>query len=151
MKRFRFRLQSLLFLRELRETQAATVLAQKLEQQRRLEHELVQAQARSEAARANLLQAEGKRFAPQDHSAALADFDRTVAQERSAEKALLAHTKILDQARLAWAEAGKELKSVNNLRGRAEERHFEEATRREQAEMDEAASRIAGASYSLPS
>ena len=33
MKRFRFRLQSLLFLRELRETQAATVLAQKLEQQ----------------------------------------------------------------------------------------------------------------------
>ncbi len=151
MKRFRFRLQSLLFLRELRETQAATVLAQKLEQQRRLEHELVQAQARSEAARANLLQAEGKRFAPQDHSAALADFDRTVEQERSAEKALLAHTKILDQARLAWAEAGKELKSVNNLRGRAEDRHFQEATRREQAEMDEAASRIAGASYSLPS
>ena len=151
MKRFRFRLQSLVFLRELRETQAATVLAKKLEQQRRLEHELVQAQARSELARANLLQAEGKRFAPQDHSAALADFDRTVAQERSAEKALLAHTKILDQARLAWAEAGKELKSVNNLRGRAEERHFQEATRREQAEMDEAASRIAGASYSLPS
>jgi flagellar export protein FliJ len=151
MKRFRFRLQSLVFLRELRETQTATVLAQKIEHQRRLEHELVQAQARSELARANLLQAEGKRFAPQDHSAALADFDRTVAQERSAEKALLAHTKILDQARLAWAEAGKELKSVNNLRGRAEERHFEEATRREQAEMDEAASRIAGASYSLPS
>ena len=151
MKRFRFRLQSLVFLRELRETQAATVLAQKIEHQRRLEHELVQAQARSELARANLLQAEGKRFAPQDHSAALADFDRTVAQERSAEKALLAHTKILDQARLAWAEAGKELKSVNNLRGRAEDRHFQEATRREQAEMDEAASRIAGASYSLPS
>ncbi len=151
MKRFCFRLQSLLLLRELRETQAATVLAQKIEHQRRLEHELVQAQARSELARANLLQAEGKRFAPQDHSAALADFDRTVAQERSAEKALLAHTKILDQARLAWAEAGKELKSVNNLRGRAEERHFQEATRREQAEMDEAASRIAGASYSLPS
>ena len=151
MKRFRFRLQSLLFLRELRETQAATVLAQKLEQQRRLEHELVQAQARSEAARANLLQAEGKRFAPQDHSAALADFDRTVEQERSAEKALLVHTKILDKARLAWAEAGKELKAVNNLRGRAEDRLFQEATRREQAEMDEAASRIAGASYSLPS
>ena len=40
---------------------------------------------------------------------------------------------------------------VNNLRGRAEERHFQEATRLEQAEMDEAASRIAGASYSLPS
>lgn len=151
MKRFRFRLQSLLFLRELREAQAATVLAQKLEQQRRLEHELVQAQARSETARANLLQAKGKRFAPQDHSAALADFDRTVAQERSAEKALLVHTKILDQARLAWAEAGKELKAVNNLRGRAEDRHFQEATRLEQAEMDEAASRIAGASYSLPS
>ena len=151
MKRFRFRLQSLVFLRELRETQAATVLAQKIEHQRRLEHDLVQAQARSELARANLLQAEGKRFAPQDHSAALADFDRTVAQERSAEKALLAHTKILDQARLAWAEAGKELKAVNNLRGRAEERLFQDATRREQAEMDEAASRIAGASYSLPS
>ena len=92
-----------------------------------------------------------KRFAPQDHSAALADFDRTVEQERSAEKALLVHTKILDKARLAWAEAGKELKAVNNLRGRAEDRHFQEATRREQAEMDEAASRIAGASYSLPS
>ncbi len=149
MKRFRFRLQSLLLLRELRETQAATVLAQKLEQQRRLEHELTQAQARSEAARANLLQTEGKRFAPQDHSAALADFDRTVALERTAEKAVLAHTKILEQARLAWAEAGKELKAVNNLRGRAEDRHIQEAARREQAQMDEAASRIAGASYSL--
>ena len=149
MKRFRFRLQSLLLLRELRETQAATVLAQKLEQQRRLEQELAQAQARSELARANLLQAEGQRFAPQDHAAALADFDRTVAQERSAEKALGAHTKILEQARLAWAEAGKELKAVTNLRGRAEDRHVQAAARREQAEMDEAAARIAGATYAL--
>jgi flagellar export protein FliJ len=55
----------------------------------------------------------------------------------------------LEQARHVWAEAGKELKAVNNLRGRAEDRHFQEAARREQAEMDEAASRIAGASYSL--
>jgi flagellar export protein FliJ len=149
MTRFRFRLQSLVLLRELRETQAATVLAQKLEQQRRLDHELAQAQARSEVARANLLQTEGKRFAPQDHAASLADFDRTIAQERGAEKALLAHARILEETRQAWAEAGKELKAVKNLRGRAEDRHFQDAARREQAEMDEAARRIAGASYSL--
>lgn len=149
MRRFRFRLQSLLVLRELRESQAATVLAQKLEQQRCLEQALAQAQASSEVARANLLQTEGKRIAAQDHTAALADFDRMVAQERSAEKTLLAHAKELELARLAWAEAGKELKVVNNLRGKAEERHFHEAAHRDQAEMDAAAGRIAGASYSL--
>ena len=149
MKRFRFRLQSLLLLRELRETQAATALAQKLEQQRRLERELAQAQARSEVARANLLQTEGKRFAPQDHAAALADFDRTISQERSKEKAVAAHAKILEETRQAWAQAGQALKAVKNLRGRAEDRHFLATARSEQVEMDEAARRIAGASYSL--
>jgi flagellar FliJ protein len=149
MKRFRFRLQSLLVLRELRETQAANALAQKLAEQRRLEADLAQAQARSEAARAQLYQADGKRFAPQDHSAALADFDRTLAQENAAEKAVQAHEKPLAMARQAWAEAGRDLKVVNNLRGRAEERHLHEAARVEQAEMDEAASRIAGGSFSL--
>lgn len=149
MKRFRFRLQSLLVLRELRETQAANALAQKLEQQRRLEQDLAQAQARSEAARAQLYQAEGKRFAPQDHSAALADYDRTLALENSAEKALQAHEKPLAMARQAWAEAGRDVKVVTNLRGRAQERHLQEAARIEQAEMDEAASRIVGDSFSL--
>jgi flagellar FliJ protein len=148
MKRFRFRLQSLLHLRELRESQAANVLAQKLEHERRLAKELAQAQARSETARANLFQAEGKSFAPQDHAAALADFDRTLALESAAEKALVSFAKVVALARQAWAEAGRDVKVVNNLRGKAEERHIQEAARVEQAEMDEAASRIVGASYS---
>jgi flagellar FliJ protein len=79
----------------------------------------------------------------------LADFDRTLAQENAAEKAVQAHEKPLAMARQAWAEAGRDLKVVNNLRGRAEERHLHEAARVEQAEMDEAASRIAGGSFSL--
>jgi flagellar FliJ protein len=149
MKRFRFRLQSLLHLRELRESQAANLLAQKLEHERRLAKELAQAQARSETARANLFQAEGKSFAPQDHAAALADFDRTLALESAAEKALVSFAKAVALARQAWAEAGRDVKVVNNLRGKAEERHIQEAARVEQAEMDEAASRIVGASYSL--
>jgi len=151
MKRFRFRLQSLLSLRELRESQAAHVLAQKLEQQKKLEQDLAQAQARSEVARARLYQAEGKRFTAQDHAAALADYDRTLAQESAADKAVQAHEKPLALARQAWAEAGREVKVVSNLRGRAEGRHLHEAARIEQAQMDEAASRIVGDSISVQS
>jgi len=149
MKRFRFRLQSLLLLRELRESQAAHVLAQKLEHQKRLEQDLAQAQARSESARARLYQAEGKRFAAQDQAAALADFDRTLALEAASEKALQAHEKPLAMARQAWAEAGRDVKVVSNLKGKAEERHRHEAARSEQAQMDEAASRIVGGSLSV--
>lgn len=149
MKRFSFRLKGLLVLRELRETQAANLLAERLAHQGRLEQAWEQAQARAEAARANLWQAEGTRFGPHAHTAALADFDRRLADERAAQTAVQNHAKPLALARQAWAEAGRNVKIVSNLRAKAEERHLHQAARVEQAELDEAASRIVSASPSL--
>jgi flagellar FliJ protein len=137
MKKFQFRLQSLLLVRETTERRLREVFFAKRHASLVAEGRVREANGRREAAleemrhdRAHSLSAWGcvQRFSGltviEEDIARL----RTEAAERAKER---------DEARRDWVEARKQLKVVERLREKAQETHAQEMQKAEQAMLDE--------------
>lgn len=142
MKRFTFRLNSLLMLREIKEGEAARELRDALGAQQKLEVALNIAQGVAESARAKLENTEGRSIGALDFSAALADFDRKLAVERSAGEKLRKQVEKAEAARRIWEQAVLELKTVGKIREKAALAHQREVSRTEQSQLDEVGMRF---------
>lgn len=151
MRRFNFRLNPLLMLREMKESEAARALRDALARQQTLEVALSVAQSLSEAARVNLDRTEGKRMGAVDFVGALADFDRKLSEERSAGENVRKQSERVASARQAWEQAVTELKTVGKLREKAAQVHRKGEARREQLQLDEVGARFAGTTMSTQS
>lgn len=148
MNRFNFRLNPLLMLREMQESEAARALRDALASQQRLEVALSVAQSFTEAARVNLDKTEGSRMGAVDFAGALADFDRKLAAECCAKEDVRKQSERVAAARRVWEQAVTELKTVGKLREKAARLHRKEEARREQLQLDEVGARFAGTSMS---
>jgi|GEM_PF-1829561 len=148
MNRFNFRLNPLLMLREMQETETARALREALASQQKLEVALSAAQSLSETARVNLDKTEGRKTGAVDFVAALADFDRKLAAERSAGEDLRKQAERVAAARRVWEQAVTELKTVAKLREKAAQLHRKEEARREQLQLDEVGAHFSGTSVS---
>jgi len=142
MKRFTFRLNPLLMLREIKEGEAARELRDALVAQQKLEVALNVAQGVAESARAKLENTEGRSIGALDFAAALADFDRKLAVERSAGESLRKQGEKVEAARRVWEQAVLELKTVGKLREKAANAHQREVSRKEQIQLDEVGMRF---------
>jgi len=151
MRRFAFRLTPLLMLREIKEGQAARELRDALGAQHELELELSAAQSIAETARTKLENTKGKSVGAFDFAAALADFDRRLAAERSAGENLLKQAEKVEAARRVWEQAVREVKTVEKLREKAAQAFRKEESRKEQIQLDEVGTRIPVAPLSIHS
>ena len=140
-KRFRWRLESVKKAKEREEERKQEALAEARNALRAEEGKLAELRRKQEDAARQLREKQEGRINPSD--LALAD-----AYQRELEKRIRNQTGEVEEARSASEQkrqillkSVQENKVLENLKGRAQQRHRKEAQRRDQADSDEAANR----------
>jgi len=142
MRKFTFKLNGLLLLGEMRESEAATALRESISVQLRHEASLSLARNKMDEARARIERSASSSVDVFSHVGALADLDNKAAIVNAAELELKKQLKKVESARSVWTIAATELKIVQKLKAKAASSHLREANYKEQLELDEAGSRL---------
>lgn len=149
MKRFRFRLESVLSLRavaELAERERFGVAQRELAAA--LDARRLAAERRDTLAR-SIAESVAGTFRPAEHSASLRALDLARQAELEAARRAEQATTARDRARETWLAARSRLQVIERLQTRARDAHREAAEKAEQTLLDELAS-LASARASLP-
>lgn len=149
MRKFRFKLSGLLTLREMHEDAKAELLRMALQREKSLEEALVMATGNTEMSRAKLENLGGASVTAANYVSALADFEKKLAEERSAESELQRQRQTVQAARDAWSVAAMDVKTVQKLKDKASDLHMKVIRHKEQIQNDEAGARFSGTAFSI--
>lgn len=144
MKRFTFPLRPVAVLRAHREARAREVFAQALQARGQAESALVLVRQRVAALERALAAGRKGTFHAATEAERLRDHRRECTLELEAERALAAADTAVEQRRAEYIEAHRQLEVVRRLETKARTMHRLAASREEQAEFDELATRRAG-------
>lgn len=137
MKKFRFTLNSVAVVREVREALRREVFAGALREASTAERALEKVIAERTALAAALAASRTGTFRPAVQTAGLAAQQRMVQQEAEASTVLERARQTLEQRRAEWLAARREVRLLEQLKARAKERHRLELARAEQRELDD--------------
>jgi len=144
MKRFRFALQSVATLRELRELRARENLATAIRVCERTEIALADARARRELLEDLVRSGRAFTLRAAEHVAFLCALRSAAEEESAAERAVTEAHAARDRRLSEYYDAARALKVMNNLEVRARATHRLASEREEQTTLDERASITAG-------
>lgn len=137
MKRFRFRLQPVLQLREMRERRARDQLAAAVQRLVEAEQELIRLRDREQTLAGELRQQRQELHRPGEAVAAQWALDRLAREASVLEARRDEALELRDQAHAIWLQTRLEMKVIERLQER-DARHFrDEAVRQEQLQLDE--------------
>lgn len=140
MKRFRFRLASVVTLRGMREQRAREAFGAAMRIVTEAEEALAGVRARVAQIEDMLRAGRQQTFRPHEYAESVAAYRLELASEQKAVDAVAQARSQMEKARTAWLEARRHLQVIENLRERARRRHQVESDRAEQVALDEHAS-----------
>lgn len=143
MKRFRFPLQPLAVVRAHREQQAKGIFAGAVQAHAQRQDELTQTRARVAAFEAALNAGRQEAFSGATLAEALYAYRAECGLEKEAEAAVMAAREAMEQRRLEYIAAHRQIEIVRRLEEKARAAHRAENARAEQSEFDDFASRRA--------
>ncbi len=143
MKRFRFSLQPLAVIRAHREQQAKEIFASAVQAHARTEEDLARTQVRIAAFEAALNAGRQQAFSAATAAEALHAYRAECGLEKAAERTVQVAREAMEQRRVEYVAAHRNLEVVHRLEAKARGVHRTENARAEQSEFDDFSSRRA--------